>query len=252
VSEHDLLLDAAFLRGDAARAAWDAWRADVDIEAVDGEVHAVLPQAYRNLTGQGFEDPLLTRMAGVYRHAWYANQRVLAAGARAIEALRSVGIDPLVSGGTALALTCYADVGARPLEAADLLVAPREVPRAVAMLERAGWRHTRGRVLGVLRLALRGRTLLRDEAGVPIALRWHRLSAAPATTVEFHATRVRVPSVAIQLADVPPGNELRRRADVLAAASYGLTATRSASISLSSESRVTGNTPVGSNPRSPR
>jgi hypothetical protein len=241
-----LLLDAAFLHGHAARTAWDAWRRDVDIEAVDGEVHALLPQVYRNLTGQGYEDPLLTRLAGVYRHAWYGNQRVLAAGARAVEVLRSAGIDPAVTGGMALALTCYADAGSRPLRAVELLVGPGEAVPALAALRSAGWRDTFG-------LRLWGRTRLRDEAGVPLRLHSRRLPGAP-ETVEFHATRVRVPPVEIQLADARARGEgaLRRRADTLAAASYGLTAIRSASISLSSGSRVTGNSPAGSNPRSPR
>jgi hypothetical protein len=203
VSHEASLLAASFLRGERAVAAWEAWHPAVDIEALPPESQALLPQLYRNLTNQGVEHPLLLRIAGVYRHAWYANQRLLACAVEAVRALGAAGIETQLVGGSALALTCYADSGARRLQAAELLVDGRAVLRAAIVLRRAGWRDTRGAAQGALRLAVRGRTLLRSDTRELLMLRRGPLPGGPERghTLEVHGVEVRVPPLAVQLAD---------------------------------------------------
>lgn len=135
-----LLLHAALLDGDDAAAAWRRWRADDDaLDGVDGLSFDLLPLLYRNLTRWGVEDPDLPRLKGVYRYAWYANQRLLEAAGRALRALGDRGLETLVLGGVPLAELHYRDAGVRPIGAVDIAVRPADAGAAVAALREAGW-----------------------------------------------------------------------------------------------------------------
>jgi len=71
------LLRAACLRGPDALAAFATWRAATDLDRLPHRQMELLPLAARNLEGQGIDDPGLTRMMGIYRRSWYANQLAL-------------------------------------------------------------------------------------------------------------------------------------------------------------------------------
>jgi hypothetical protein len=71
---------------------------------------------------------------------WAVHQAALEALGRSLDALRSVGIEPLVVKGMVLAYQLYADVARRPLSDVDLRVRRREyIPAARALLA-GGWR----------------------------------------------------------------------------------------------------------------
>jgi hypothetical protein len=134
-----LLLRAALLDGDAARAAWRAWRADADLDRIDQASFRLLPLAYRNLERLGEDDPWSGRLRGFYRRAWAENQILFRRVAGVLHALRQAGVPAIVVKGAALASLAYRDAGARPMADADLLVRRGHFLRAVEVLRSIGW-----------------------------------------------------------------------------------------------------------------
>src|SRR5262249_51949836 len=62
-----LLLQAALLSGEAASAAWRAWRSSVDPQRLDVGSHRLLPLLYHNLRALGVDDPSLPYYKTTYR-----------------------------------------------------------------------------------------------------------------------------------------------------------------------------------------
>ena len=134
------LLQAALLPGDAARSAWQAWRAAVDPQRLDAGSHRLLPLLYHNLRALGVADPALPYYKAVYRQTWYKNNTLFYQMAGVLTALRAAGLDTLVLKGTPLALQYYPDLGLRPMGDFDLLVRTADMPRVVPVLAEHGWR----------------------------------------------------------------------------------------------------------------
>jgi hypothetical protein len=134
-----LLLRAALADGDAARAAWRAWRADADLDRVDQASFRLLPLVFRNLERLAVDDPWRGRLQGFYRRAWCENQILFRRLAATLDGLARDGVPALVLKGAALASQAYADAGARPMSDADVLVRRRDFEPAVAALRRGGW-----------------------------------------------------------------------------------------------------------------
>ena len=144
-SAQRLLLRAALLRGPEAVSAWRQWARAVDLDDLDAGSVRLLPQLYRNLERQGVfdtvsdSDPMIGRLKGVYRHAWYGNQVRLRDAAAVLRELRRRGIEPMLLKGAALTLLHYRDFGCRPMEDVDILVRTREWRAAVGVLADLGW-----------------------------------------------------------------------------------------------------------------
>jgi len=191
-----LLLRAALLDDEPARAAWREWRSAVDLDAVDAASFRVLPLAWHNLQGSGVDDPGLERCRGIYRHTWSKNQLVLHRTAPALEALRAAGIPLLVLKGAALAHLVYPTPGTRPMNDVDVLVPACRAAEARAILEGAGWRPT-------LELPASAVPFLHalgysDGAGAEIDLHWRALwEARPGAEDPFwaHARPLRLAGI---------------------------------------------------------
>ncbi len=147
----ELLLRAALLDGDAALAAWRAWRAANQLDSIDDASFHLLPRLYLNLQRLGAQgDPWLPKLRGVYRHAWLRNTVTVRAAVDAVGRLNAAGVPALLLGGIALGLAVDGDPGLR-LVALDLHVDPAQLAAAVIALEAAGW--TIGDPALVMRLA---------------------------------------------------------------------------------------------------
>ena len=147
----ELLLRAALLDGEPALAAWRAWRAANQLDAIDDASFHLLPRLYLNLQRLGAQDdPWLPKLRGVYRHAWLRNTVTVRAAADAVGRLNAAGVPALLLGGSALSLAADADPGLR-LVALDLHVDAAQLAAAVIVLEGAGW--TIGDPALVMRLA---------------------------------------------------------------------------------------------------
>ena len=134
------MLHAALDEPRAAAAAWKSWRAAAELDDVDHGSTRLLPLVYRNLGPDAFDAEVAGRLKGLYRHAWGQNQLLFRRAAEAIRALEAAGIETLVTKGVSLALLAYGDVGARPMDDADVLVPLDRTREAIEVLVAAGWR----------------------------------------------------------------------------------------------------------------
>ncbi|MBI4749064.1 MAG: nucleotidyltransferase family protein [Acidobacteria bacterium] len=137
--EQELLLQAALLKGDPARAAWEAWCAKVDLQTLDDGSFRLLPLLYQNLKALGVEHPWLQVMKGIHRHTWVKNQTLLHGMTPVLKMFQQAGIEPIVLKGTALITRYYENFGLRPMGDFDVLVPRQSANQAIELLGQAGW-----------------------------------------------------------------------------------------------------------------
>ncbi len=138
-ASQELLLKASLLTGARALAAWQSWKASVDIEQLDPGSYRMVPLLYRNLHDLGVRDPLMQRFKGIYRKTWYQNQLLVGGLLRILEVFRSAEIEVMTLKGIALILHHYKEVGLRPMADIDLLVRPADTKRAIEVLAGLGY-----------------------------------------------------------------------------------------------------------------
>ncbi|WP_017655076.1 nucleotidyltransferase family protein [Fortiea contorta] len=132
-----LLLQATLLQGQAALTAWEQWESSVDIEVLDPQSYALLPQVYQNLLAHGVEDAHMARLKGIYRRNWYANQLRLKQLKILLSHLKDAGIEVILLGDAALC--CLVDQTYRPISHLHLLVRSAELERAIQQLTSLNW-----------------------------------------------------------------------------------------------------------------
>jgi hypothetical protein len=136
------LLRAALLAPRDAEAAWLSWVGAVDFEQdfIDQGSFRLLPLVYRNLAAHDAGLPWFSRLAGIYRQSWYQNQVILRACADLLQRFEAQGIRALVFKGIPLSVLYYADMGARPMGDADVLVPRKRIHEAVELMQADGWK----------------------------------------------------------------------------------------------------------------
>ena len=175
--EQRLLLAAALGDGERARTAFEAWRARVVLDDVDGESHRLLPLLARNLVRLRVDDG--GRLAGLYRRNFAANALAMRAAAEVIAALEADGIRTMVLKGGALALLHYRDSGARVRGDVDVLVEPGRARAASAVLARLGYAPIRASdAFDAAHLGRVHSSGMRDGRGREIDLHWYAASEA--------------------------------------------------------------------------
>jgi hypothetical protein len=184
--QHRLLLRAALLDGVDARAAWEQWRVVVDIEHLPPGQYLLLPLLSRNLECLGVEHPWLSRLKGVYRRFWYANQLALRRVADVLVALRRADIDALLVGEAVFALRDYPEVAARPISNLQIAVRPLALERVTQVLAKLGWRiqSTQPGPLPLRCRIWRSSCIFHAESGPALRLHWHVLADAPNTAAD--------------------------------------------------------------------
>lgn len=171
----DLVFRAAFLSGSRGLAAWEAWRAWVDLDDIlDTGSFRLLPQLYRNLQKLGVDDPLVQRLKGVARLHWSKNQILFNRLGEINRVFRQAEIEVMVTGGAGMALSGHADTPQDPPYYYELMVHREDLMAAAGLLQEAGWQpaervatpeDTRGMVQ-------RGSCLLQDLQGSRVRVFW--------------------------------------------------------------------------------
>ncbi|MBE9060366.1 nucleotidyltransferase family protein [cf. Phormidesmis sp. LEGE 11477] len=133
------LLQAALMEENGATAAWQRWRDQVDIEQIETSSYHVLSALYVNLAHHQISDPHMSRLKGIYRRTWYANQLRMKPLRNLLAALRSADVEVLLRRDLALVASCYSDAGARLIERFDLQVSLDDVRLAFEVLKQQGW-----------------------------------------------------------------------------------------------------------------
>lgn len=138
--QQTLLLCAALQQGDAALAAWRAWRVNADLDQLPPGGFGLLPLLAYNLQRLTIVDPLLDKCQGIHRRTWTQNQLYLRQVATLLQTLQDDQITLLIEGEVLLALAYYPTLGARMFQQVQV-VTPAEQERATqAVLAQAGWR----------------------------------------------------------------------------------------------------------------
>lgn len=137
----DLLLEALLSEEPQARAAWTAWRAQLDIDALPYRSQQLLAALSPALPDWLEQDPAAARFTGVVRQAWSQNQVRLQTVVELDACLRRAGVRALVTGPPAWAIKAPRPA-IRPIPHLNFLV-PREQARwAREVLTQAGWEPT--------------------------------------------------------------------------------------------------------------
>jgi hypothetical protein len=138
---HQLALLRACLatKEQQAQEAWKLWRAQADVQRLDGGGYRLLPLLWKRLSAWGVSDPDMGTFKGVYRRTWYANQLAIAQVGRLIGEFAAAGIPTMLLKGAALNLRYYGDPALRPMNDVDLAVPRAAAHQAVALLFQSGW-----------------------------------------------------------------------------------------------------------------
>jgi len=134
-----LLLRAAFLDRQPAIAAYKIWRERLDLDALNLGSQRVMALLYENLKTHGVEDPLMDRLRGVTRYAWFSNQNLISAAKPVFRALNESGIPFILLKGMALVASLPEQSRLRPMGDIDILVRPDQVAAAIDVLSSCGW-----------------------------------------------------------------------------------------------------------------
>ena len=138
-AQQELLLQAALLPGEAARAAWLRIRASIRSGPLDAPSESLLPLVYRNIVSLGDVGDDIESLKMRYVHTWSDNLTLYQTVRPLLLALERAGIDAVVLKGLALVARVYGDLGVRPMADVDLLVAPADLDRTAAIAADLGW-----------------------------------------------------------------------------------------------------------------
>ncbi len=173
--DQELLLKAALLKGQDAIAAWEEWKRTNDPEGhLDIGSFRLLPLLYMNLHQHRINDPLMSRLKGIYRLAWYENQKLFHYISEIIRYLQDAGIKTMLLKGAALTLLYHRNFGIRPMTDIDVLVPTEQAAMTIELLKKAGWR-TNGVTPIFQDLRYRHSCAFFDDNGKVLDLHWRLL-----------------------------------------------------------------------------
>jgi hypothetical protein len=173
----ELLLKAALFRGPEAAGFFAEWEQAVGFDRLDEGSYRMLPLLGNNLLAQGVEHPMIGRLKGVHRRAWYENQMLFRSLEPVLQRLSAAGIECMLLKGAALVLQYYHDAGLRPMRDLDVLVREDQAAEAVRLLRDDGWRvltEWPGELTESFR-RFRHAIALEHKSGRQLDLHWHVL-----------------------------------------------------------------------------
>jgi hypothetical protein len=184
-----LLLQAALCPDDGVLPAFQAWREATDLDKqFDWGTFRLLPLVYDRLRALGAEDPLMTRLKGVYRMAWCETQALFHEAAPVVAHLEANGVDTMMLKGAPLALGYYRTPAARPMRDIDFVLRREDARRAIDLVVGLGW--TPSPAVSDDEMAYFHSITLRSPTGREIDLHWRCLFEAmnPAADAWFWDT----------------------------------------------------------------
>jgi len=172
--EQELLLQAALLEGDKAISAWQKYKKKVALEGHhENGSYRLFPLLYRNLQRNNIEDPFMHRLKGIYRQAWYKNQRLFYDISKILSSLHDERVRTMILKGAALTILHYKNYAVRPMADVDVMVHTSEALLAVDVLKRLGWKPTTDLTEADLLYRHSGQFI--DNSGKEVDLHWHLL-----------------------------------------------------------------------------
>lgn len=134
------LLRACLCTNDDAISAFRDWKRLERPEEVHNEAHfRLFPLLYANLSGLGFDDPLMVKLKNARMRSWGEAQKRTRHAEEVLSAFAEAHVPALVTKGMALASCYYANAALRPMADMDMVVQPSDIVRAQAILADLGW-----------------------------------------------------------------------------------------------------------------
>lgn len=133
------LLRAALLAGRPALASYSIWRDRLDFDALTLGSQRVLALLHKNLRAHNIDDPLMDRLRGIARYAWYSNRNLILASTPLLNALNKANIQFAFLKGMAIVASVPDQMALRPMGDVDLLVRPSHASAAIDALTESGW-----------------------------------------------------------------------------------------------------------------
>ncbi len=162
------LLQATFASDVVARAAFQAWVDECDLDHLPWAEMRLLPLVCENFERVEPPASLRPRLAGVAKQVWTRSQLLVAESAQAIRELDLAEVPTMLIKGAALCAEGAPLARRRILGDVDILVPPHDFERGLETLLAAGWKSARGLSGVFLRQIARRRAginLVRGERG---------------------------------------------------------------------------------------
>jgi len=184
-TQQELVLKAALGDEHEAIAAFEAWRKDIDLDGeFDRGTFRLLPLLYQNLQRLALRDPLMGRLKGIYRMAWYENHQLFHRTLPVVARLAAEGIPTLLVKGVPLVVGYYRNHAVRPMADLDLVVRTAHVRKSINILEGAGWKRNE-RASDEDVLYRHSMQFLHPDTG-ELDLHWHLLFEACTAQADDH------------------------------------------------------------------
>jgi hypothetical protein len=134
--DQELFLQAALMKGEDAINAWKEWSNTVDLEGYhDSATFRIMPLLYLNLQRHGIKDPFMNKLKGIYRKAWYKNQRLYHDMSKILQYIHDAGVQTMLLNGSALTAIDFKNHGVLPVSDMDVIVTTSQsMPTIVLML----------------------------------------------------------------------------------------------------------------------
>ena len=134
-----LLLVAAVGDPGDAEAAYERWRASVDLQELEGAAIRVLPLLAERAEAAG-DHPVNHQVAKVVRFSWLKSQLLVTRLLPSIEALLAAGVPVMLTKGAAVVHHTHGKLHLRPMNDLDVAVPRGKAGRAAALLVAGGLR----------------------------------------------------------------------------------------------------------------
>lgn len=178
-----LLLQAAMLNGDQARAAFQAWQSVTDIDKLPFDQYQLMPVLYQNLVRECIDHPWLGRLRGIYRKTWYQHQTGYGAALKLGAAFADMGCQPIVFNGGAPA---EQPAIWQPRSVISLVVPRNYAYSALKTAALMGYKPLQASTLVDMDdfFTWRSSILLQADQGTTLRLCWHFLDDWPSDDVD--------------------------------------------------------------------
>lgn len=135
------LLDVLLKPDAIAIKAWASWIQSVDILNLDQGSDRLLPFLYQRLSTLEVVHPVMDRLKGIHRHAYYKNRMLFHQATGLFQKLQQQNIDIVLIKGAALASYYYPAIGLRPMSDLDILIASQDIEKVIhSLVDEQGWK----------------------------------------------------------------------------------------------------------------